>query len=314
MRILSLLPSTTELVCALGLQHQLVGRSHECDYPASVRQLPAVTRPAVKEKKTSLETSRQMMETLQQGLSVFEVDAELLARLKPDIILTQDHCEVCAVPFGQVEDAVKQHLAYSPRIVSVSPTSLDDVWASFIETGSALGAGTKATALVQEIRERIGIIRNTIVGRPAKRVACIEWLEPVMTAGNWIPEMTEIAGAESVLAEAGKHSPWTTWERVEEAGSDMLFLLPCGYSIHQTKSEMPRALAAEAWHRLKAVQNGEIYILEGSLFFNRPGPRLFESIRIFAEILHPTLFKPVFKENGWIRFEQEKIRATGNFQ
>lgn len=304
MRIVSLLPSTTEIAAALGFTESLVGRSHECDFPERVRTLPVLTKPKYPGQTDSAATDREVKNLLEQGLSVYEVDADRLAELKPDIILTQDHCEVCAASLADVTEALRSYTdSESVEVISVSPVSLQGIFDSFQMIGDALDAGDNAQLLVHEIRERLDIIRNTVHGEPEKSVVTIEWIDPLMTAGNWIPEITGIAGGEHLIAEPGKHSPWLQWKTVLECNPDVLLIMPCGYSFDQTSRELHLLTEKPGWDELKAVQKGEIYLLEGNQYFNRPGPRIFDSTRILAEILHPELFESVHEGSGWKQFK-----------
>lgn len=305
MRIVSLLPSTTEIICELGFEDQLVGRSHECDQPESIKDLPALTDSSVKNTGNSAEIDQNIKSLLENGLSIFNVNAELLAEIKPDIVFTQDHCEVCAVSLDDVKSAVRKTCSKDTEVVSLSPANLSEVYQSFKIIGQTLDAEAKANQLVEELKLRMEIIRNTVIGEPVKRVACLEWIDPLMTGGNWIPELLEIVGAEYLLSEPGKHSPWIQWDDVVAENPDVILVMPCGYDIDQTTDEIHLLTQKENWTSIKAVQNNEVYILDGNRYFNRPGPSIFESTRILAEILHPNLFKPVHYENGWIRFDEQ---------
>ncbi|TVR36386.1 MAG: cobalamin-binding protein, partial [Balneolaceae bacterium] len=302
MRIVSLLPSTTEIVSALGMEKYLVGRSHECDYPASITSLPVLTKPKYITNGKSRDIDKQVKSLLEKGLSVYEVDAELLAELKPDVILTQDHCEVCAVSLPEVEAAVQTWTGnQKTHVVSVSPTDLNGIYQSILKIGEALQKKSNAQSLVDEMKERLEIIRSTVSGKVRKKVVSIEWIDPLMTAGNWIPELVEIAGGDHLLAEPGEHSPWIDWKDILEADPDLIVIMPCGYSFKQTAEEVPLLTSRDEWSELKAVKEKNVYLLEGNQYFNRPGPRIFESTRILAEILHPDHFKPTLKETGWKR-------------
>lgn len=309
MRIISLLPSATEIICELGLEDQLVGRSHECENPPAVKNLPAVTDSSVKNTGNSAEIDRNIKYLLENGLSIFHVKTDVLAELNPDIVITQDHCEVCAVSLNDVETAVQKYCKNDTEVVSLSPTNLSEIFDSFHTIGKVFGAGKRAEQLAEELKLRLDIIRNTVIGEPVKRVACIEWMEPLMTGGNWIPELLEITGADYLLSEPGKHSPWINWEHIVAENPDVILIMPCGYSIEQTVEEIHILTHKETWKDLKAVQNNEVYILDGNRYFNRPGPGIYESTRILGEILHPDLFKPVHHKDGWIRLN-EKLESV----
>ncbi|MDZ7719097.1 MAG: cobalamin-binding protein [Balneolaceae bacterium] len=305
MRILSLLPSATEIICKLGFEDQLVGRSHECDYPKSITELPVLTNSTVKNTGKSIEIDKNIKSLLENGLSIFSVKADLLAEINPDIVFTQDHCEVCAVSLKDVKSAVREHCGKGTEVVSLSPTNLDEIAQSIYKIGQVLQAEEKAKQLVSQLKLRMDIIRNTVIGEPVKRVVCLEWIDPLMTGGNWIPELLEIVGAEYLLSEPGKHSPWIQWEDLLNENPDVILIMPCGYNIEQTTNEMHLLTQNEDWNTLKAVQSNEVYILDGNRYFNRPGPSIFDSTRILAEILHPHLFKPVHHKEGWIRVNEQ---------
>lgn len=301
-RIASLLPSLTEIVCELGFKDCLVGRSHECDFPAGIDHLPVLTAPKYPTNSgdSSSDIHQSITELLRQGLSVYEVDAEKLAELNPDIILTQDHCEVCAVSFSDLERAIEDYLKPSTQIISVSPINLRQVLESFQTVADALESHSLGKKLVQRTQTRFDELRNKTPNRNRPDVIAIEWMNPIMTGGNWMPELIDIAGGENLLSEPGSHSPWIEWEKVIEADPDILLLLPCGYSIDKTMSEIETLTEKSGWTNLKAVKNNRVYILDGNQYFNRSGPRIKESAEILAEIFYPSIFKPHFKGSGWI--------------
>lgn len=297
------------MVCNLGFEKQLVCRSHECDFPRSISHLPVVTEPKyfVSDTDQSGDIHHSITELLQQGLSVYRVDDEKLAELKPDIIFTQDHCEVCAVSFHDLELAIQKHLDKGVEIVSVSPATLDEILESFNAVANALNCSEKGHELVNSIHDRFQVIRKKTADRPRPEVVAIEWMDPLMTGGNWMPELIEVAGGVNRLSTAGEHSPWIEWEKITEANPDILLLLPCGYSIKKTLREVETLTELENWKNLKAVQNNQVYILDGNQYFNRSGPRIKESAEILAQLFHPSLFEPTLKETGWIHFDQTSI-------
>ena len=305
MRIVSLLPSATEIICELGFESQLVGRSHECNIPSSVQNLPPITDSSIKNTGKSSEINTNVQSLIQNGLSIFSVNTETLSEIDPDIIFTQDHCDVCAVPLSDVKQAVQISCKEDVEVISISPTNLLEIFQSFLKIGKALGAEEKSKELVDELKVRLDIIRKTVIGEPVKRVVTIEWIDPLMTGGNWIPEIIEVAGGEYVLSEPGKHSPWIKWTSIVDEDPDSILIMPCGYSIDQTIQEIQILTKKENWSNLKAVQNEEIYILDGNRYFNRPGPSIYESTRILGEVLHPNLFKPIHQSDGWIRFDEK---------
>lgn len=299
MRIVSLIASSTEIVCALGLRDGLVGRSHECDFPADVTGLPVCTEPKFADG-TSYQIDERVKAILQEGLSVYRVDAGRLAALDPDVIITQTQCDVCAVSLADVEDAVCRMVDSSPRIVALEPNSLDDVFADIGKVAEALGAGERGGRLIAGLRERMDEIRRRareIDERPS--VACIEWIEPLMAAGNWMPELVEMAGGRSVVGRAGEHAPWMSFDRLVDLDPDVIVVLPCGLDIERTRRELPALTQRPAWSTLRAVAGGRTFIADGNQYFNRPGPRVVEALEIMAEMLHPEIFDFGHRQRGW---------------
>ena len=299
-RIASLLPSTTEIACALGLQAQLVGRSHECDFPPAVQTLPVCTAAKIDSSLPSLEIDRQVKAILEQGVSVYHVHAALLRDLQPDIILTQAQCEVCAVSLKEVEEAVCGWLGQQAKIVSCSPMRLADVWADIRMVAVACGVPERGEQVAASLCQRVDSIAQRARDIPKKpRVACLEWLEPLMSAGNWVPELVELAGGVNLFGAPGEHSPWFSWEELQAADPDVLVILPCGFGLERCREEMPALMAHPAWNGLRAVRNGKVYLTDGNQYFNRPGPRLVESVEILAEIFHPGLFDFGHRPTAW---------------
>jgi len=301
-RVVSLIASATEIVCALGFEDQLVGRSHECDFPAGVRRLPLCTEPKFDVEGTSYQIDQRVKAILQEGLSVYRVHADTLRALRPDVIVTQSHCEVCAVSLRDVEQAVCAWLDARPRIVSLAPDGLADVWAGFGQVAEALGVPERGAAVVARLCARMQAIeeRAAELGeRPT--VACVEWIEPLMASGNWMPELVAMAGGVNLFGEAGKHAPWLTWQQLVEADPDVILVLPCGFDIARTRQDLPLLTNRPEWTGLRAVRGGSVYLLDGNQYFNRPGPRLVESLEILAEILHPGAFHFGHEGGGWQR-------------
>lgn len=301
-RIVSLLPSTTEIACALGFEDALVGRSHECDFPAGVDALPVCTAPKIDVDVPSRVIDDQVKRAVRDALSVYDVDAERLRELAPDVIVTQDQCEVCAVSLDDVEAALAEWTGVTPRVVSLSPQTLADVWGDLQRVADALDVPERGRALRAELTERVSAIGETSAGlgtRPL--VAGIEWIDPLMSAGNWVPELVALAGGRDVLGKAGEHSPWIEFDALVRANADVITVLPCGFDLPRTRAELPPLLAQPGWGDLPAVRAGCVYLLEGNQYFNRPGPRLMESLEILAEILHPETFRFGHEGTGWER-------------
>jgi iron complex transport system substrate-binding protein len=299
MRIVSLLASATEIVCALGLEDQLAGRSHECDYPESIKCLPVCTAPKFAVTGSSAEIDRRVKETLQSDTSVYEVDAALLDELRPDVIVTQAQCEVCAVSLRDVEAAVAR-MRTRPRVVSLNPNSLAEVWADVRAVAAGCGVPARGETLVADLQARMRAVAGRASGLPRPTVACIEWIDPLMAAGNWVPELVELAGGINLVGEAGKHSPWMTWDDLVGRDPDVIVVMPCGFDLERTRAELPALTARPGWSELKAVRAGRVWAADGNAYFNRPGPRLAEALEMLAEAFHPATF--AFGHTGLERF------------
>ncbi|SMO36435.1 cobalamin-binding protein [Fodinibius sediminis] len=301
MRIVSLLPSLTEIVAALGRQKQLVGRSHECNFPPEVTALPVCTEPKFDSGGESGVIDQRLKDILREGLSVYRVDVEQLARLEPDIILTQDHCEVCAASMKDVQHAAEASCNEDVEIVSVSPDDLSSAVEAIRIVGRAIGAEEESAELIERMKGDLEGIQEKTISLSAPEVLCIEWLDPLMVAGNWMPELVQIAGGIPVATAAGSCSRALDWDKVRRLNPDIITVSPCGYGIANTLSEEIALTGRPRWHELKAVQNHQVYIMNGDDYFNRPGPRLVDSARILAEIIHPSRFCTSPAENGkWI--------------
>ncbi|MEX2286638.1 MAG: cobalamin-binding protein [Planctomycetaceae bacterium] len=299
-RIVSLIASATEIVAALGCEDELVGRSHECDFPPSVRALPVCTEAKLDINASSREVDDQVKAILRDGVSVYRVFADVLERLQPTVIITQTQCEVCAVSLKDVEAAVGALVASKPRVVSLEPMALCDIWRDIHRVGEALDARERAEFLVAELKQRLDRLKaETSVHKPRPSIACIEWIDPLMSAGNWVPELVAIAGGVNLFGQAGKHSPWMTFDDLANADPDMIAIMPCGYDISRTRREMPALTATPGWNQLRAVQTGRVFVTDGNQYFNRPGPRVVESAEILAEILHPGRFDFGHEGTGW---------------
>jgi len=303
MKIVSLLPAATEIVCALGLEDSLVGRSHECDYPESIKHLPVCSEANFPDNLSSNEIDLKVKEILADALSVYTVKREVIKELSPDVVITQAQCEVCAVSLKDVEEALENYLDKQSTIVSLQPNKLDDIFSDIATVAKALDVRAAGGELIENLQERVDIIRHKlkyVESRPT--VACIEWLEPLMVSGNWIPELVGIAGGNSLLAEAGKHSPFVKWEDIRQSDPEIIIIMPCGFSIERTMREIDLLLNLPGFSELQAVKNNRVYIADGNQYFNRPGPRIVDSIEIMTEIIHPKLFNFGYEGNGWIKF------------
>jgi iron complex transport system substrate-binding protein len=302
-KIVSLLPAATEIVCALGLEENLVGRSHECDFPASIKHLPVCSEANFPDGLSSFAIDIKVKELLNDALSIYTVKREVIKQLAPDVVITQAQCEVCAVSLKEVEEALEDYLDKQSVIISLQPDSLEAIFDNIREVAAALEVSGRGHQLIEDLQERIDIIRHKLKfmeNKPA--VACIEWIEPMMVSGNWVPELVSIAGGVPILADPGKHSPYVKWEELQQQDPEVIIVMPCGFSIERTMKEINTLLQLPGFGELKAVKNDRFYIADGNQYFNRPGPRIVDSIEILAEIIHPKQFIFGYEGNGWIKF------------
>ena len=287
LRIVSMIASATEIVHSLGLGDFQVGRSHECDFPASVARLPIVTRPRFDVHGTSQEIDTRVRETLAAAGSVYEVLNDLMDPLEPTHILTQTQCKVCAVSFEDVERALSESVRNRPEVVALEPNSLADIWMDIQRVADRCGVPERGHSLIASLQSQMAAIAGKATGSK-KRVACIEWQQPLMAAGNWVPELIEMLNAVNLFGAAGKHSPWMAFEDLAASDPDVILVMPCGYSLAQTRAEMHWLESRPEWPQLRA----EVYLLDGNQYLNRPGPRVVDSLRMLAEILYPEQFEP----------------------
>ena len=290
MRICSLLPGATEVVAALGLADDLVAISHECDYPPEIRPKPVIIRSVVDPEQTSSPNiDRQVREALRDGKGLYRIDEALLRRLDPDLIITQSLCDVCAVTPTEVT-RVLAGLARRPQMISLDATDLQSVFRDIEAIGAATGRDAQARQLVEALNGRLAKVQALVEGETRRRVACLEWLEPLYCAGHWVPEMVSLAGGVDLLATAGAPSAQVSWEQVRDSQPDVLVLMPCGFSIDRTFSELDRLTSRPGWNDLPAVQTGAVYAVEGPAYFNRSGPRLVDGVELLAALFFPHRF------------------------
>src|ERR1700681_51422 len=269
MRIASLLPSATEIVCSLGMEEELVALTHECDCRESVRAKPVLTRSVLSASSSSGDVDRHIRELVHQGSSIYALDAELLSTLHPDLILTQELCEVCAVSYPIVERAARR-LGSSPQLVSLEPESLEDVFQNILVVGRLVGRIETAEHLCESLRQRVAAIRQRVAGRPRRTVVCLEWVDPPFNCGHWTPELVAMAGGNQVLA----------------AEPEVVVVMACGFSLDRSLHEVEAARA-----RFDALR-AAIWVVDGNAYFSRPGPRLVDSVELMAGILHPGVVAP----------------------
>lgn len=300
-RVLSLLSSTTEIIYALGCGDRLVGRSHECDYPAEVSELPICTIPKFNVDGTSREVDDEVKSLVQSALSIYYINEKLLKELKPDIIFTQSQCEVCAVSVSDVENALKNITGLSSRVISVEPNSIEDIFNDILTIAEILNVRKKGKELVELIKAKIDSTEKIVYQKSSPSVAAIEWIDPLMAAGNWVPQLIRAAGGENLFGEAGKHSPWMKYNDLVEQDPEIIIVMPCGYDIKKSLIEIKTLESKKGWGSLKAVRNRNVYITDGNQFFNRPGPRIIESLEILLEIIHSDFSESKHIDSGWIK-------------
>ena len=280
-RVVSLIASATEIVCAIGGRDRLVGVSHECDFPADVAGLPVCSHAKLDASRPSAEIDADVKRLLADAVSIYGLQHETIDRLGTTHLITQSKCDVCAVSLKDVQAAVCETLACKPEIVVCEPHTLADVWDDIRRVGVAIELAGRAEALIAASKKRLGAIE-----KPAEppRVACIEWTQPLMAAGNWVPELVEIAGGRNVLGRAGEHSPWLSAEELSAAEPDVIVVMPCGFGLERTVRESAQLPEVPGWSDLPAVRAGRVFAVDGNAYFNRPGPRLVESAELLAEL------------------------------
>ena len=289
MRICSLLPSATEVIALLGLSNELVGISHECDYPPSVKNVPIMVEPMISPHGLSSDDiDRQVHQLVASGQRLYRLNDHLLRQARPDLILSQDLCHVCAVTPDQLQDAICS-LPQQPTVLTLNPSKVHDVIDDVVRIGDAAGRSAEGHRLATHLRDRLDAIRTQledISHRP--RVVCIEWLSPLYVAGHWVPEMVQLAGGQDVLAQPGSPSRVVTWDEVLAAAPDVLIVMPCGFSVKRTQTELFRMMQQPDQWRLSPNLAQRTFLVDASSYFSRPGPRLIDGIELLAAILHPS--------------------------
>ena len=304
-KIVTLIPSATEIVAFLGQKNSIVGRSHECDYPKDLNNVVKLTSPKINVDGTSDEINKQINSILENSLSVYKVNVEKLKELNPDFIITQAHCEVCAVSFAEVKNIVDKYFNRKTKIISLEPNTLNDVFNDIKRVAKDLNIENESNnKLIENLKIRLKKIKNlSAIQKQKPLVACIEWIDPLMIAGNWIPEMVEIAGGTNILGKSGDNSHWIKFEEIIDQNPEIIIFIPCGFNIEKTKKELDNYIKKNnSLRSLKAYKNHKLFVADGNQFFNRPGPRLIESLEIFAEIIHPNIFDFNHKGVGWINY------------
>ena len=305
-RVVSLIASATEIVAALGALGRLVGRSHECDFPPAIAGLPALTAPKLDVSRPSGAIDREVRQLLEAALSIYRVDAGRLRELRPDLVITQTQCEVCAVSLADVERALAEWTGTRPQVVALAPNALADVFADIGRVAAALEIEDRGSALIAEMKRRMAATETACAALDKRpRVAALEWIEPLMAGGNWMPELIGMAGGANLFGAAGRHSPALDFDALLGADPDIVLVLPCGFDVARTTAELPALTRRPGWNSLRAARAGQVYVLDGNRYFNRPGPRLVESLEILAEILHPERFAFGHEGDGWVRWRGE---------
>lgn len=311
MKIVSLLPGATEIICKLGFKSNLVGRSHSCDYPEDIASVPVLTEPRLETTTGKFASGHKTsQEVLKASLGAYNIKTERLHAIQPDIIITQTQCAACAVTKEQVEYALKDMTGKKPMVVDLTPVDLDDVYRDIYKVGNALDAHKNARELVAEMHNRIETIHDKVLTKKGEEgipyTGVLEWVDPLMTAGHWLPTLINRAGGINIpTGFAGKPARVTEVQEIAGYDPEVLIMVPCGLSLHEVKDEFKKVEDQDDWKNLKAVIQGEVYLVDGNYFFNRPGPRLKESVEIAAEILHPDLFRRKWERYGWLKANEE---------
>lgn len=298
--LVSLLPSATEIIAGLGLLDRLVGISHECDYPPEIKDRKICTSARLSIHQSSGEIHQEVDKLLAAAMSIYEIDLDVLAQLQPTHIITQDQCDVCAVSFAEVETAVAKLTNSHPQIISLQPDTIADVWADIQRVGEILAVDWQP--IVSDLQERVKICQTQCQNLHSSppQVACIEWTDPLMLAGNWIPELVEMAGGKPIGGITGQHSPRISWDELVAADPDTIIFMPCGFDLDRTRTEAQPLTQHPQWQNLQAVKLNRVYITDGNAYFNRPGPRLVESLEILTEILNPNVCNYGHQGSGWM--------------
>lgn len=294
MRICSLLPSATEVIAALGLSEELVGISHECDYPPSVANVPIMVEPMIPPHGlASAEIDRQVAQLVASGQRLYRLNHDRLCHSRPDLILSQDLCHVCAVTPDQLHEALRA-MPHQPTVLTLNPGTVHEVIDDVVRIGDAAGRPAEGHRLASQLRERLEAVRTRVQGlshRP--RVVCIEWLSPLYVAGHWVPEMVQLAGGQDVLAQPGAPSRVVTWDDIVAASPDVLIVMPCGFSVERTHTELSQLMQQPGQWPIPSTLKEHTFLVDASSYFSRPGPRLIDGIELLAAILHPSDHHPI---------------------
>lgn len=299
-RIVSLIPGGTEILDALGLTNHIVGRSHECDYPPEIKNRPVCTQARWNYHQQSRKIHDDINDLLQSALSIYEIKTDILEKLQPTHIITQDQCDLCGVTLADVEKAFASLVHTSPQIISLKPHLLEDVWQDIERISDIFGVDS--VHVLENLEARVTICQRKLQGLSSTElptVACIEWTDPLIIAANWIPELVNLAGGQSQFSVTGQPSSSISWEALLKSNPDIIIFIPCGFDLNRTRQAAQLFIQRPDWEKLHAAQSGRVYVADGNAFFNRPGPRLADSLEILAEILHPEIFDYGYKGTAW---------------
>jgi len=302
-RIVSLLPSSTEILCALGLEASLVGISHACDYPPGLTALPRLTAPSRHTPGEGRVPDREVHAVVRAGLSAYCLELDLLRTLQPDLIVTQDQVTVCGVSYAEVLEATRQVLGMPVEVLSLHPTLLQDIWDDIYRVGEATGQQRQAATLLEALFARVNtIVAESIMLREPPRVAVLVWTDPIRLAGYWLPDLIQLAGGTTGFCIPGAPAPAVAWVRLQEYAPEVLLLSPCGSTLAQTRAALPTLQQLSGWYDLPAVRQGHVYVVDGQAYFHRPGPRIVDSLELLAGLIHPDLFGEFLPQEGQVYY------------
>jgi iron complex transport system substrate-binding protein len=305
LRVVSLLAGGTEIVCGLGAGRLLVGRSHECDNPSWVTVLPVCSRPAFDVSGPSREIDAEVKRRFRSGEALYVIDTDLIESLRADILIAQTHCDVCAVTPGDIQSAAGDA---ERRTIALQAGTVDGIYADILSIGQAIGFQREAIRLVAEMKGRIDAVRDAVKDRPTKSVVVLEWIDPVFTSGNWVPELVENANGRLALGERDIHSRPADWSDVQSADPEYLIVAPCGFDLERTIRELPFLEALPGWDELRAVSSGNVALADGNKYFNRSGTTIVETVEVLAEILHG--HESGHRGDAWLRLDDVREKTS----
>lgn len=299
-RIVSLIPSGTEIAATLGLQDKIVGRSHECDYPPEISHVPICTQSRLDTHTDSNDIYNELHNLLQSSLSIYKIKVDILQKLHPTHILTQDQCHVSSVTLAEINKAISQLIHSSPYIISLKPKTLQDVWADIEKIGHIFDVDS--VKILENLESRVKICHRRLQGLSTPelpKVVCIQWTDPLMVGTNWIPELVKLAGGQNLFSFLSKSNVHVTWETLLASNPDVIVFMVYGFDLQRNHQEAEIFTHRQEWRKLHAVQSGRVFVTNSNAYFNRPSPRLVDSVEILAEILHPDIFNYGYKGVGW---------------